>query len=149
MFLTRRGERAAEVGDLASFQRANLLPRASLHPLIAADVWPAFLRGDYDAAIFQAFRRLEVEVRGAGDFQPSDLGVPMMRNAFKAGGPLADPTILPAEQQALSDLFAGAIGWAKNPQSHRIVAVDDPKVAAELINLASYLMRIVDERRPV
>jgi uncharacterized protein (TIGR02391 family) len=147
VFVTRRGRRAVEAGSLASFQRASLLPRTLLHAAIAGKVWSPFLRGEYDTAIFQAFREVEVAVRDAGSFQATDIGTALMRKAFGPGGPLADSSLPVAEQVALAHLFTGAIGWAKNPQSHRIVAVNDPVVTAELINLASYLMRIVDERR--
>src|SRR4051794_41082455 len=48
---------------------------------------------------------------------------------------LSDPTALDAEKQALSDLFAGAIGSYKNPSSHRHVTLDATE-AAEMIFLA-------------
>jgi len=66
-----------------------------------------------------------------------------MRKAFNIdNGPLRDQNAIPAERQALSDLFAGAIGSYKNPHSHRNVAVNDPDEAAEMIVLASHLRLI-------
>ncbi len=70
-----------------------------------------------------------------------------MRTAFDVkAGPLTDLEAEPAERQARSDLFAGAIGSYKNPHSHRNVALDDPDEAAEIIKLANHLLRIVDSR---
>jgi hypothetical protein len=72
-----------------------------------------------------------------------------MRKAFDVNcGALTDTTAVPAERQALSDLFAVAIGAYKNPHSHRNVALDNPDEAAEIILLANHLLRIVGARRP-
>ncbi len=70
-----------------------------------------------------------------------------MRRAFGLGGALADLQGVPAEVQALSDLFAGAIGSYKNPHSHRTVQINDAIEAYEQVMLASHLLRIVDSRR--
>lgn len=47
------------------------------------------------------------------------------------------------EKEATANLFAGAIGAYKNPTSHRTVQFDDPMEAAEVIQLADLLLRIV------
>ena len=73
-----------------------------------------------------------------------------MRKAFSPkDGVLRDPDAEGGEQQATADLFAGAIGAYKNPASHRTVQFDDPMEAAEVIQLADLLLRIVQraERR--
>lgn len=146
VFLTRRGERLRTAIDLAAYQRGNLLPRQLLHPVIAGKTWSPFLRGEYDTAVFQAFKELEVATRQSSGFGPDMLGVPLMRNAFNIDkGPLADVNAQQGERQALSDLFAGAIGVYKNPHSHRQVSLD-AEDAVEMIMLASHLLKIVDAR---
>lgn len=62
-------------------------------------------------------------------------------------GPLTDTQLLTAEQEAMRNLFAGAIGLYKNPQSHRHVPTH-PEDAAEVIVFASQLLRIVDRLKP-
>jgi uncharacterized protein (TIGR02391 family) len=146
VFITRRGQQLATPEALKKYQRGNLLPRQLLHPRIAQKVWASFLLGDYDTAVFQAFKEVEVRVREAGGFAETDLGVDLMRDAFDAKkGPLTDTAAPIAEREALAHLFAGAIGSYKNPHSHRNVSIE-PQEAVEMIMLASHLLGIVDRR---
>ena len=106
-----------------------------------------FIRGEYDTAVFQAFKEVEVAVRIAGGFSPLDIGEKLMRKAFDINdGPLTDNSLPEAERLALQHLFAGASGSYKNPQRHRNVSIVDPTEAVEMIILASHLLKIVDSR---
>jgi uncharacterized protein (TIGR02391 family) len=146
IFITRRGTQLRTRDDVLAYRHANLLPRHQLHPRIAQKVWASFLRGDYDTAVFQAFKEVEVRVRQAGKFPDTEIGVNLMRKAFQPeSGILADGSAPKSEQQALSDLFAGAIGSYKNPHSHRSVTIEAGE-AVEMIVLASHLLGIVDKR---
>ena len=143
-FISKRGEKIRTSEDLAVYRKANLLPKRQLHSIIAQKVWSIFLQGDYDTAVFQAFKQVEVAVRKAGDYAETDIGVSLMRKAFHVDdGNLTDPNQQPAEKQSRSDLFAGAIGSYKNPGSHREVELTAEE-AVEMIILASHLLRIVD-----
>lgn len=146
-FISQRGQRLRGRQDFAAYQRSNVLPKASLHPVIAESVLSNFIRGEYDTAVFQAFKEVEVAVRAAGHFPADEVGTKLMGKAFKVGvGPLTDTTLPEAEQLAMVNVFSGAIGLFKNPSSHRHVDLNDPSAAAEMISFASLLLRVVDGR---
>lgn len=93
-------------------------------------------------------KAVEVDVSQAGALPNDLLGVNLMRKAFSPkDGVLRDPEAEGGEQQATADLFAGAIGAYKNPASHRTVKFEDPVEAAEIIQLADLLLRIVRRAR--
>jgi uncharacterized protein (TIGR02391 family) len=150
LVFSRRGKQITSRDDVASYLKAQLLPKRQIHPLIASKVYPAFLRGEYDTAIFQAFREVEVAVRQAGQFPQTLVGDKLMRAAFatgKSNGPLTDTQLPPGEQEAMGHLFAGAFGLYRNSTAHRYVPTD-PEQAAEVIIFASQLLRIVDHLKP-
>ena len=97
-------------------------------------VWALFLQGDYDTAVFRAFKQVEIAVRKAGGYGEKDRGTDLMRKAFHVEtGNLADPKKQTAEKQALSDLFAGAIGYLRNPVSHRDIDFTAEEAAKVII----------------
>jgi uncharacterized protein (TIGR02391 family) len=122
--------------DLAAYRKANLLPKTLLHPTIAVKVHAAFLRGEYDTAVFQAFREVEIAVRLAGRFSANGLGVDLMDKAFhKTNGPLTDQSVPESKREATRLFVRGAIGRYKNPHSHGHVPITDATEAVELLCL--------------
>ena len=146
-FITRRGRKLENRDAVEAYRKANLLPKELLHPVIAYKAYPLFLRGEYDTAVFQAFKEVEVAVREAGSYGKKDYGVKLMRQAFHPQtGKLTDTNQLSAEKDATLALFAGSIGLYKNPSSHRNVNITAVE-AAEAIIFASHLLKIVDSRK--
>ncbi|HWO39120.1 MAG TPA: TIGR02391 family protein, partial [Candidatus Acidoferrum sp.] len=122
-------------------------PRKALHPAIASSTFALFIRGHYDTVVFEAFRAVEVAVRQATGLPQDLVGSNLMRRAFDvSNGPLTDPSLVQSEKQAMSDLFAGAMGMFKNPTSHRVAAISKPEDAVDLVMFANYLLRLVDQR---
>ena len=148
---TRRCQTLKTRADVEVYRKGRILPVDLLQPILVEKVWPLFLRGDHEIAIFQAFKVVEVAVRNAANVKgagyPDDLvGKTLMRKAFKPDdGPLTDMTMVVAEKEAVANLFDGAIGHAKNPTSHRDVE-PSPQMAARLIVFASHLLDIVELR---
>lgn len=149
--LTRRAKTLKTRIDVEVFRKGRILPSELLPTLFAEKVVPLFRRGDHDVAVFQAYKELEVAVRSAANakgagYPDSDVGTTLMRKAFHPDtGPLADKTLVPAEREAEMHLFSGSIGHAKNPTSHRAVAMN-AMTAARLIVFASHLIDIVKQR---
>ena len=145
--LSRRAKQIASRAQLEAFRRANLLA-GMLHPSIERESKAAFLRGEYETAIFNAFKEVQVAVRQAGGFTAMDLGTQLMCEAFKVKvGPLTDSTIPEPEKIGLRNLFSGAIAYYKNPGSHRHFPTD-PIEVAETLFFASQLLRIVERSAP-
>lgn len=134
-------------GALDEGQDVSFLPIDVLHPRLCPEVHTLLTRGEYETAIFHAFREVEIAVREAAGRGPNDVGVSLMRDAFHSSrGPLADPSLPEAEREAMAHLFAGAMGLFKNPRSHRRATISDPLEAVELVLLANHLLRIVTKR---
>jgi uncharacterized protein (TIGR02391 family) len=139
--VTEEGDRALAMG-LTRLHAAARLEVELLPELGKAK--RQFLAGDYEEAVFAAFRTVEEDVRARSGADKGDLGVPLMRSAFKPNmGPLTDVDAEIGEREAMSALFAGAIGAFKNPISHRTVSYDDPLLAAEAVLLADLLLRLL------
>ena len=144
--ISAEAAKIASKSDFESFKQAAAFPKAILHPKIADAVWLELARGENDTAVFKALKAVEESVRAAGKYSATDIGIDLMRRAFDPkNGPLRDDQKPLPEREALAHLFAGTIGYYKNPQSHRSVNMNFT-AAREVAVLASHLLRIVDDR---
>jgi uncharacterized protein (TIGR02391 family) len=138
--LTRKGRTLKTRLDIEAYRQGHVLPVSLLHPRLAEKVLPMFTRGDYEVAVFQALKEVEVTVRRLAKLPDELVGVKLMRDAFHPEtGKLSRTDLVAAERQAMMELYAGAMGHFKNPPSHRDVKIRRT-AAAQVICFASYLL---------
>lgn len=104
-----------------------------------------FNDGDYEPAIFSAYKFVEEKVRIVSGASLADIGVELMTKALHPErGKLSIKTCkLPAEQEGVYNLFKGSIAFFKNPSSHRTVNYDDRIVTIQIISFADLLLKIL------
>lgn len=143
--VTERGQGVIAAGSAATLLAEQRLPE-DLHTQLE-EARSQFRAGKSEIAVFAAMRQVEVRLRELSGAGNDTIGVALARHALKPeGGPLTDERLEAGEREAISHLFAGALGAFKNPTSHRVVDFDDPAVAADIILLADLLMRLLDQR---
>jgi len=57
IFITRKGQKIRDRSDFESFKNSASLSKYLLHPIIVQKSWSPFIRGEYETAVFQAFRK--------------------------------------------------------------------------------------------
>lgn len=139
------GKKVYASADYVGARMRSKFTREMFHPGLPDAAWNAFAIGDYDTAVFEAFKSVEVAVRTKGGFTTSDFGALLMKKAFDPNnGPLCDKAAPPARRKARCDLFTGAFGEIRNPKGHNDPTITDALVAAEELMAAGVLRRIVD-----
>ena len=113
--------------------------------LLPDAAWNAFRAGDYDTAVFEAFKAVESAVRKKSALSESDHSAMLMTKAFNPdNGLLTDMAAPKSRREARRDLFRGALGELRNPKAHGDPTITDTLIAVEEMMTASTLLRIVD-----
>jgi uncharacterized protein (TIGR02391 family) len=140
-FVTRAGKHVAAEENFEAWRKAAVFPDG-LDPIIMRTVKPLFVRGDYETAVFRAFKEVEVRVRRKDASLASDYGADLMNKAFGPSGPLMKSN--KKDKAAARDLFVGAFGLCRNPSAHHEIKFDDAREVVDMICFANQLLRIVD-----
>ena len=148
VLLTPKGKTTTELVDFERVRVRGLLKQEMLHPSLRGKAYSDFAADELDAAVLDAFKTVEIEVRKAAGFAEKEHGKPMMCKAFALGGKLSAPGDTKADSEALSGLFVGALNRFRNPSAHTRRTFADVLEAMEELMFASRLLRLVDERKP-
>ncbi len=143
-FPTKVGLRFFEREFVRVIRDYSTMPETYIHPLISRKCLKLIKNCQYESAVFQAFKVVETTLRDKISADADLVGVNLLRRAFHPdNGPLTDLALPRAEREALSNYFAGAFGYYKNPCSHRDVEMDFVSAFHRIV-VASDLLRIVE-----
>lgn len=118
-----------------------------LHSEVVTSASALFADRQYDSAITEAMKSVEVRVRQLTGLKLS--GVPLMQEAFKPTGFMLDVGVEEGrsgedEREGFFYLFRGSMAGIRNPKAHELAHGDDPDEALETLALASLLHRRLD-----
>ena len=115
-----------------------------LSPRIVEKCTDHFFAAKYDDCILNAAKVVEVFVREKASLASEDVGVNLMRKAFKPSAPILKFSAVSAEQEAAMNLYCGFIGFFKNPHSHKFMNISDPLSAFEILCMANHLCTMLE-----
>jgi uncharacterized protein (TIGR02391 family) len=145
-FVTRAGSEVASAEDFEAHCKASMFPDG-LDPVLMRTVKPMFARGDYDTAVFRAFKEVEVRIRKKDSSLDGEFGVDLINKAFGPTGPLmksADKK----DRASMREMFVGAFAICRNPSAHREVKFQDPREVVDMVCFANQLLRILGRISP-
>lgn len=125
---------------------ANFLYDAvNIHPAIREVSKKLFKDGHYSQAVFEAFKQIELLVKGkSGRYEL--YGTTLMQTVFSVKAPVlkfGDKD----EQEGFMYLFSGSMRGIKDKGSHRVIEENDPHIALEYLMFASLLAIKIDEAK--
>jgi len=142
---TKKGFHFPEAEFKKVIERWTILPTSYIHPNIMDKSFELLSIRQFDSAVLQAFKCIEIAIREKCCFSDEDYGISLIRKAFNPQtGTLTNYGVPVAEREAQAHFIAGAYALYKNPCSHKDVKMDFYD-AFERIVVASKIMKIVEE----
>jgi hypothetical protein len=137
--VSTKGRKVNNREDIDNYNSSRILPKEFIESSLLKEIWPDFLAGNYDSAISQAFRHVEIRLREKLSSKGRN-AEELIMEAFARG--LIDPGMDEAEKVALYKLFSGANGYLRNSTTHRVMDYKAQE-AVEVILLANHLLKII------
>ncbi len=103
--------------------------------------------GKADAAVREACVVLEDRTREVSGLPPDLIGVQLMSQAFNADNGVLILSDIKAEQDGIHALCRGAVGFFRNPTSHRIIENYDVTRARQVVGLIDLLLQLLREAK--
>lgn len=146
-FPTKVGFHIQEIKFRELIKNYEIVPQDYIHPLIIERCFNLMKSSEYESAVFQSFKLIEINIRKRVGAESDELGVKLIRKAFNPkNGVLTDFEATMSEREALSNYISGAFGFYKNPCSHRQVKINFQSAFDKLL-VASDILKIIDNAK--
>lgn len=124
-FPTKTGFRFPERGFRRVVQKYALMPESYVHPTIIKKCFSLLHNHEYESAILQAFKAIEVSVRDKIGAPADCFGERLLKKAFNPDdGVLTNQELPRSERFAFLNYITGAFSFYRNASSHRDVELD-------------------------
>ena len=144
-FPTKVGFRFLEREFRKVVEKYALMPESYIHPVIVKKCFSLLKSGEFDSAVMQAFKAIEIMTREKIGATPDVFGERLLKKAFNPDdGILTDRKLPKSEQNALLNYITGAFSFYRNSSSHRDVELDFV-TTFDRIAVASDLLKIIED----
>lgn len=144
-FPTKVGFRFPEREFRRVVEQYALMPESYVHPTIIKKCFALLGNHEYESAVLQAFKAIEVSVREKIGAPADCFGERLLKKAFNPDdGILTDHKIPKAERCAFLSYVTGAFSFYRNASSHRDIDLDFTSAFKKIV-VASDLLTAVED----
>lgn len=144
-FPTKVGFRFSEREFRKVVEKYALMPESYIHPVIVKKCFSLLKSGEFDSAVMQAFKAIEVITREKIGATSDIFGERLLKKAFNPDdGILTNHKLPKSERSALLNYITGAFAFYRNSSSHRDLELDFV-ATFDRIAVASDLLKIIED----
>ncbi len=121
------------------------MPETYVHPTIVEKCFSLLGSEEYESAVIQAFKAIEVSLRNKINAPKDQFGERLFKTDYSPeNGMLTDMSLPKSERFAFYNYISGAFSFYRNPSTHREVELDFIS-AFDKIVVASDLLKAIDD----
>ncbi|OXX35678.1 MULTISPECIES: TIGR02391 family protein [unclassified Vibrio] len=142
---TKVGFRFSEREFRRVVEKYALMPESYVHPILINKCFSLLKSGEFDSAVIQAFKAIEVFTREKIGASNDIFGERLLKKAFNADdGILTNMNLPKSERCAFLSYITGAFSFYRNSSAHRDLKLDFVS-AFDRIAVASDLLKAIED----
>ncbi len=144
-FPTKVGFQFPETDFRRIVKKYAITPESYVHPMLIKKCFTLLKSGEFDSAVMQAFKAIEVFTREKIEAPNDMFGERLLKKAFNPeGGILTNMNLPKSERHAFLNYITGAFSYYRNSSAHRDVELDFVS-AFDRIAVASDLIKAIED----
>ncbi|MDP2594822.1 TIGR02391 family protein [Alteromonas stellipolaris] len=126
-------------------EKYALMPESYVHPILIEKCFSLLQNGEFDSAVIQAFKAIEIFTREKIEAPNDMFGERLLKKAFNPDdGILTDMNLPKSERCAFLNYLTGAFSYYRNSSAHRDLKLDFVS-AFDRIAVASDLIKAIED----